>query len=990
MVLRESLGAWLSGGAPAGRVWLLQAGPGAGKRETARQLLLAPGIPAFRVELPEDVGAADAERLWGQLAAGGTPFALDIGCPTGGNDGAEAFVVRWLALAGDRVATAVRSARRPAWLTPRMLATGKVTLLSAQDLAFTAQECAVMAGARGLSPEALLPTAGWPLAVATVLRMPGAPGLASLLDQLAVSELWQGLADGEREQALDLWPISGWQPDDVPLGEHDLAALVEHLVRWGAMVLDPDRTASWHPLLRGHLEAEWLRRGTAEERADRQARLADWLVARDPVRAVPVLVGLGRRDEAEAVLLNLVHTVPWTDAQDRIVAEALARFPAKDRHERPVLGMVQGTLWLRRGHHQDALADLEAAGEAFARVGDAGHAFACWARVLAVALQIENLDVGLAAVERADPLEDSVRVDDRVGYAVNRGNLAFLQGREDEAIEHVLRALAFPHLGRPRIALTRAEAALNLALLHHERGSYGQARRTLERLLGDALALELDPSLERRATSHLVLLHLEQGEFTEGVRLLARTQALLLPANGYHQAACLRLEGSACLRLRRLDDAHRVLGRTLDLLHGHGLEAGTESASTLVMLAEVARRRGAVDEAAVLIDRARPLTGGFPRISAILHQHLGMLAWQAGRTADAVAAFTEAAACLEPVVARPQRAWLALALACLENRPELRAPLRREAHRLLMEGPYPFLPLSIREFAPAMLTCLAEEEGSALVSDIGSRFPKAWEAILSEAHPAARVEIRTFGRLVVTVAGKTAAFPRRKARVLLAQLLERPGGMSRDEAADVLFPDLDWDEARHQVDNLTSVLRRALNPGGARDAAPLLLREGGRYRLSREGVWLDLDLFHRARAAGDAAWQAWQQGEAAGHYASALDLAVGPWLAEPDMQEWFEAARTAISGQVMVMRERLAAHALEQGAWEQAREQAEGMLREEPAHEGAHRVLMRLYAALGEASLVQRQFEACAQVLRSELDVSPSAETLALREALRRQDRARA
>ncbi|MEB3205706.1 MAG: BTAD domain-containing putative transcriptional regulator, partial [Candidatus Sericytochromatia bacterium] len=590
----------------------------------------------------------------------------------------------------------------------------------------------------------------------------------------------------------------------------------------------------------------------------------------------------------------------------------------------------------------------------------------------------------------AEPIESSVRVDDRVGYAVNRGNLAFLQGREDEAVTHVHRALAFPHLGRPRVALTRAEAALNLALLHHERGAYGQARRTLDRLLGDVLALELDPSLERRAVSHRVLLHLEQGDFGDGVRALARTQALPLPANGYHQAACLRLEGSALLRLRRLDEAHRILCRTLDLLHGHGLEAGTESASTLIMLAEVARRRGSLDEAGVLIDRARPITGGFPRISAMLHQHLGMLAWQSGHPEVATAAFREALACLEPVVARPQRAWLTLALACLEPRPEVRGPLRAEAHRLLQEGPYPFLPLSIREFAPAMLTCLAEEQESPLVADIGSRFPKAWEAILSEAHPAARVEIRTFGRLVVTVAGKAAAFPRRKARVLLALLLERPSGLSRDEAADVLFPDLDWDEARHQVDNLTSVLRRALNPGGARDAAPLLLREGGRYRLSREGVWLDLDAFHKARVAGDAAWQSGQQADAAVHYAAALDLTPGGWLAEPDMQEWFEAARTALAAQIMVMRERLAFCALEQGTWEQAREQAEGMLREDPAHEGAHRVLMRLYAALGEASLVQRQFEACAQVLRSELDVTPSPETVALREALRRQDQSRA
>ncbi|MEB3205369.1 MAG: hypothetical protein VKP57_11800, partial [Candidatus Sericytochromatia bacterium] len=661
---RERLAQWLGGGSPAGRIWLLQAGPGAGKRETARQLLGALGLSAFRVDLPEGAGASDADRLWGELGMAGAPFALDVGCqaivPEG--EGHEAFVARWLALAGQRVVTVVRTGRRPGWLTPRMLATGRVTLLSAQDLSFTEGERAMLAASAGLQPEALDTTAGWPLAVGTVLRMPGSPGLSSLLDELASSELWEGLTVDEQAAALAVWPIPRWQPDDVPLDDPALATALEHLVRWGAMVLGPDRSASWHPLLLRPLADAWRRWRTPEARAVQQEQLGAWLCSRDPVRAMPVLVALDRRDEAEAVMRDLVHAVPWTDGQDEMVARALAQFPIRDRHERPMLGLVQGSLWLRRGRHQDALADLEAAGEGFARAGDASHAFACWARMLAVALQVEDLEIGLAAVARAEPIESSVRVDDRVGYAVNRGNLAFLQGREDEAVTHVHRALAFPHLGRPRVALTRAEAALNLALLHHERGAYGQARRTLDRLLGDVLALELDPSLERRAVSHLVLLHLEQGDFGEGVHALARTQALPLPANGYHQAACLRLEGSALLRLRRLDEAHRVLCRTLDLLHGHGLEAGTESASTLIMLAEVARRRGALDEAGVLIDRARPITGGFPRISAMLRQHLGMLAWQSGRPELATAAFREALACLEPVVARPQRAWLTLAL----------------------------------------------------------------------------------------------------------------------------------------------------------------------------------------------------------------------------------------------------------------------------------------------------------------------------------------
>jgi predicted ATPase/DNA-binding SARP family transcriptional activator len=55
----------------------------------------------------------------------------------------------------------------------------------------------------------------------------------------------------------------------------------------------------------------------------------------------------------------------------------------------------------------------------------------------------------------------------------------------------------------------------------------------------------------------------------------------------------------------------------------------------------------------------------------------------------------------------------------------------------------------------------------------------------------------------------------------------------------------------------------------------------------------------------------------------------------------------------------------------------------DPLHEAAHRQLMRLYVAGGQPSAALRQYDLCVQTLRTELDVAPAAETIALYEEIR-------
>ncbi|MBM3270189.1 MAG: hypothetical protein FJZ01_21350, partial [Candidatus Sericytochromatia bacterium] len=335
------------------------------------------------------------------------------------------------------------------------------------------------------------------------------------------------------------------------------------------------------------------------------------------------------------------------------------------------------------------------------------------------------------------------------------------------------------------------------------------------------------------------------------------------------------------------------------------------------------------------------------------------------------------------VVARPLAGTIALAAAVLADEAgDAGAAGRHLAAgvKLQREGPYPFLPASVPEIAPRLLRLLAAEGHGDLVAEVRSRYPHSVpEGETGEVggHIAPRIEIRTFGRMQVRVGGAQVAFRRRKAPVLLAHLLQNPAGLSRDEAADLLFEDLAWEEARHQVDNLMSLLRRELG----KDTGALR-KEAGRYWLAPDAVWWDAREFDVAYGAGNAAWERGDRDQAGVHYAAALDCYAGDLFAGSEFAEWFEPARQAYRAGAISALERCGELELAQERFESARQRAERILEREPAHEGAHRLLMRIYAKLGEAGLVRRQFDACARSLERELDTAPSGETVALRDAL--------
>ena len=215
-----------------------------------------------------------------------------------------------------------------------------------------------------------------------------------------------------------------------------------------------------------------------------------------------------------------------------------------------------------------------------------------------------------------------------------------------------------------------------------------------------------------------------------------------------------------------------------------------------------------------------------------------------------------------------------------------------------------------------------------------------------------RVEVRLLGRPAVTVDGEIAAPPRGvKSWGLLAYLAASEGGRSRSEVAELLFAAAE-DPLGALRWNLAA-LRRLLG-------LPHVLK-GDPLRLD---VPDDVIVDTRIVSAGDQA--ALTRPGLGDELLAGLSFAGCPLF-----ETWLVTERQRLMrGSASLLREAaLAASA--RGDHELAIRYATKLVSCEPFDEGYHALLIRAHTAAGDAMAAGRQFEACRQLLRSELGTEP-------------------
>ncbi len=260
-----------------------------------------------------------------------------------------------------------------------------------------------------------------------------------------------------------------------------------------------------------------------------------------------------------------------------------------------------------------------------------------------------------------------------------------------------------------------------------------------------------------------------------------------------------------------------------------------------------------------------------------------------------------------------------------------------------------------------------------------------------EVHPGYQLRVQTLGafrawRGDVEVAPRE--WQRDKARQLFQLLLTdrsgaadpaHPAGrwLQREEIVERLWPQLSPEAATRDFKVALNALNRALEPTHAADAPfVFVMREGAAYRLRPEAdLWLDATEFAQNCERG---LHGPADERAIAELRRALRLYAGDYLPEAIYEDWATDERERLLTLYLRAADRLAGVLIGRGDDEEGLDICQAILGRDACWERAYRLMMTAYARQGNRGQVQRVYMRCVEALRAELDVPPSAETVAL------------
>lgn len=206
-----------------------------------------------------------------------------------------------------------------------------------------------------------------------------------------------------------------------------------------------------------------------------------------------------------------------------------------------------------------------------------------------------------------------------------------------------------------------------------------------------------------------------------------------------------------------------------------------------------------------------------------------------------------------------------------------------------------------------------------------------------------------------------------KARNLFKILLTRRSyQISRQEATELLWPELDMDRAANNLNQAVYSLRRTLEPGLEKPSNSVYLRtEGSRLQLNYSLIgWVDLEEFKRL-------YHQAQQNSSLELYNQAAALYGGEFLPEDLYEDWSVGRREALRQEWTELLLKMAALHKEKDQEEKYQRCLQRVLESDFSHEESALKLMQSLSENGrreEAMQVYRQF---ASKLQSRLNIEP-------------------
>ena len=250
---------------------------------------------------------------------------------------------------------------------------------------------------------------------------------------------------------------------------------------------------------------------------------------------------------------------------------------------------------------------------------------------------------------------------------------------------------------------------------------------------------------------------------------------------------------------------------------------------------------------------------------------------------------------------------------------------------------------------------------------------------MPETHSGLRLAL--LGPPEITVDGKPLQVDTRKAIALLAYLAVSGQQPSREQLADLLWPDLDRERARATLRRTLSALRAGLS--------------GKWLQTDRTRVWLDggdrgsdIEQVRELVKIDHAHGPDRLCPECAPQLANAAALFRGPFMAgfylrdSFDFEDWQRREEEHQQRALREVLDRLGLALAAGGRFGEAAAAARRRIALDPLDESAHRQLMQCLVWNGDRAGALRQFRECAAVLDRELGVSPLPETRTLYEQI--------
>ncbi len=169
-----------------------------------------------------------------------------------------------------------------------------------------------------------------------------------------------------------------------------------------------------------------------------------------------------------------------------------------------------------------------------------------------------------------------------------------------------------------------------------------------------------------------------------------------------------------------------------------------------------------------------------------------------------------------------------------------------------------------------------------------------------------------------------------------------------------------------------NALNRVLEPTrSAKDSPAFIVRKETAYALRRgSDVQIDADEFV------DLLRRAEQDSGTLDCLRRALSLYHGDYLPDARYADWASAERERLLDLYLHAASRLAQQLLSQGDDDECLGWCKSILQTDPTWEHAYQLMIQLYARRGDHSRVRHTFDRCVRVLRKELDVEPSPDTI--------------